>query len=527
MAKKKKQAKPGTSPKAKAGKVETPDSGKRDINNLDSPSFRVFSGLVAILFLFGIFAKNDTTSIWQGAEAWNLWQALSDQPTAWLTQFLHAVYDDGPLSIFYLRFFGVFFFLATLLGSFFIGRRLFGKNTIWLALLLTGASLLVPNLAKRASTDIYLFSSQLLFGMSTLIFLKDSSAPWRLLWLGSLWLSFALEPLGSLLFAVPFLLLLGRSHPQGILLANWQLWLPALAGIGLLAVLQPSPWLEPGLSFGWLRSGYLKFIGWQGIAMLPFIGFVIGGLRDLFYKVKRGEEFSLLLTAWILSALLSQSPTLSWVLALLAAKQIQLYFNPRYPFAAWVRGPAILHLILVFFVLAGGMIYGFFEFRGAGFRSLLAVSGLYWGMGVLGVIGLYGFNHRLLIGGPILAGVLLTVLFWFQVGPLLESKRGWSSAIVTLAKSRQSEDNPESLLLYYPSPKEPFPATAVYGLDKMRKVSLINSEEALQSALERPAGFLILEQSTAEQFNAPSTADTLSGWNDRLEEVRYQLIVPE
>ncbi|PHN07127.1 ArnT family glycosyltransferase [Flavilitoribacter nigricans] len=527
MAKRKKKAKAGDGTRPGGQQAGTESAIKKDITQLDSSSFRVFSGLVVLFFLAGLLAMNDTTSIWHGAEAWTLWQSVSDQPNSWLTAFLHAAYDDGPISVFYLRFFGIFFFLLTLAGTFFIGKKLFGKNTIWLALLLVGASLLVPNIAKRATADIYLFSAQVLFGMSTLIYLKTPSDPWKFLWWAALWVSFIIEPLGSLLFAIPFLLVLMRSHSQGKILLNWQVWLPALAGVLVLTALQPSPWFDPALSFGWLRSGYLKYLSWQLIAVLPFIGFAIGGIRDLFYKVKRGEEFSLLLTAWILSALLSQSLTLSWVLALLAAKQMQLFFNPKYPFAAWVRGPAILQLVFAFFVIAMGMIYGFWSFRGIGFRSLLAASGLYWGMCFLGVIGLYGFNHRLLIGGPILAGVLLTMLSWFQIGPILESQRHWSPEIVNMAESRQSEDQPESLQLYYRPGLDPFPGMAVYGQDQMRKVELLSTEAALQSAISSPAGILVLEQTTAGQMNIPASADTLSGWNDQLEAVRYQLIVPQ
>lgn len=527
MAKRKKRAKQGD--RAKLSKAQSGDGSaiKKDINQLDSPSFRVFSGLVAIFFLAGLLALNDTTSIWSGAEAWTLWQALSETPNSWLTAFLHAAYDDGPLSIFYLRFFGIFFFLLTLVGSFFIGKKLFGKNTIWLALLLLGASLLVPNVAKRASADIYLFSSQVLFGMSTLVYLKAPADPWKWLWWGSLWLSFIIEPLGSLLFAIPFILVLMRSHPQSAALRKWPVWLPALAGLAILTALQPGRWMDPGLSFGWLRSGYLKYLAWQGGAILPFIGFVIAGIRDLFYKVKRGEEFSLLITAWILSALLAQSITLSWVLAILAAKQMQLYFNPKYPFAAWVRGPAILQLVLAFFIIALGMIYGFWAFRGIGFRSLVAAGGLYWGMGLLGVIGLYGFNHRLVIGGPVLAGVLLVLLSWLQLGPILESKRSWGPEIIDLAESKQNENLPESLQLFYQPEQEKFPGLAVYGLDQMGKVEILSTEAELRAAVDRPAGILVLEQTTAGQMNIPAGVDTLSGWNDQLEAVRYQLIVPQ
>ena len=104
MAKRKKKAKKRGSTHPVDPQSGSESAIKKDINQLDSSSFRVFSGLVAIFFLAALLAMNDTTSIWHGAEAWTLWQALSDQPNSWLTTFLHAVYDDGPISVFYLLF---------------------------------------------------------------------------------------------------------------------------------------------------------------------------------------------------------------------------------------------------------------------------------------------------------------------------------------------------------------------------------------------------------------------------------------
>lgn len=501
-------------------------SAEKDINQLDTPSFRVFSGLVLLIVLVGLLAGNDYTSVWSGAEAAQLWQALSDSPTSTLSYFQHAVYDDGPLNLFYLRFFGIFFLLISLVPVFFIGKQLFGKNTIWLALLLLGISILIPNVAKRATADVYFFSSQVLFGMSCLILLKSPHWAWRALWLMSWWISFMLEPLGSLLFALPLLVLLWRSHPEGGKLVDWRLLVPGLIGLGAIAFIQPGHWMNEGISFAWLRSGYGEYLLWQLIGILPFIGFVVGGIRDLFYKVKRGEEFSILITAWILAALLSQSISLNWAFALLAAKHMQLYFSPKYPFYSWVRGPAILHLVAIFFILAMSMIFSFFTFLGLGFRSLLMVSGLYWGMSLLGVIGLYAYNHRLLLGGPILAGALASALFWYQAGPLLESKRNWNEAAVDMAKEQQSPNLREPLLLYYPV-NAAFPAMSVYGLDKMDHVRLLPTEADAKAAIAEKEGIAIVPIDVLEQWNLTATADTLSGWNDQLEKVKIQIINPE
>jgi hypothetical protein len=122
---------------------------------------------------------------------------------------------------------------------------------------------------------------------------------------------------------------------------------------------------------------------------------------------------------------------------------------------------------------------------------------------------------------------LLTLLFWFQIGPILESRRHWVSEIIDRAESRQDEDQPESLLLYHPDSSAWFPSLAVYGLDQLRKVEILPTREAVQSAAAGPAGILILEKTTAGQMNIPLTADTISGWNDQLEAVSYQLTGPK
>ncbi|MEO0341166.1 MAG: hypothetical protein AAF242_18370, partial [Bacteroidota bacterium] len=69
------------------------------------------------------------------------------------------------------------------------------------------------------------------------------------------------------------------------------------------------------------------------------------------------------------------------------------------------------------------MLGGFFVFRGAGFRSGLAFSSVYWMLSFVLVIGLYGLNRRFIYTGGLLIGLLTTTLFCLQVYPLLENQR--------------------------------------------------------------------------------------------------------
>lgn len=531
MAKKRKKKKGSSKQKSLPVKPATEATDlpqRKDISQLDSPSFRVFSGIIALIFLANLLVTNGLTTVWSGAEAYNLWWAMGEESApnalAWWSRLL---YDDGPLALFSLRLSGPILLIAALGIGWWLGRRLFGKITIWLALLLLAASLLLPNLAKRATLDSWVFAAQLTFGLSTLTLLKQTRLSVQVAWVAGLVVALILEPLGSLLFAIPLILFLWRSHPEGRQLLNIRLWgivLLLVLGIGLLWGL---PWLDRGISFGWLRSGYGRYLGWQVVATLPFIGFVLGGLRDLFFKLRRGEEFAVLVSGWLLAALLSQSPTLSWVLALLAAKQMQLYFHPRYPFHAWVRGGALLQLILAFGAFFLAMVYGFWEFGAVGFRTALLVSSVYWGFCLAGAIGLYGFQHRLLIGGPILAGVGLTFMFWIWFYPLLESKRQWPLQLVEIAERQQNTTTTLPLIMPETVHDRSFPAVAVYARDRFDDVRLPATRADQQAAWVSTPGIYLLDSLDVMALSIPTSADTVSGWDDRGRRIWYQSAIPK
>jgi hypothetical protein len=167
------------------------------------------------------------------------------------------------------------------------------------------------------------------------------------------------------------------------------------------------------------------------LGMAPLSGFLVAGLRDLVYKLRRGEELSFILLAGLVGSLMVQSVLFPFFLAFLAAKQAELYFGQGpYPWEGWVKAVTVLHLIVVFMVVVLALIGGFIQFESAGFRALLGTCAGYWMFSFLGVIGLYGKRRDYTLGGMILAGVVALLLFWVQVYPYAHLQRNWPERLV-------------------------------------------------------------------------------------------------
>ncbi len=207
------------------------------------------------------------------------------------------------------------------------------------------------------------------------------------------------------------------------------------------------------LAFDFMDLSHLQFVGYSFLGLLPFIGFLVAALRDLFYKLKRGEELAQLLAVALLAALLTQSLLFAFLLAFITAKQVQHYFQQKnYPWQDWVKATQVLHLVLVFVGAIVALVSGFIQYQADGFRMVLGCGAAYWMFSFLGVVGLYGFRRDYVLGGMTLAGVLTLLFFWLQVYPYLHLQRNWperltakipaDAGIITL-----SEDDPSVLPL--------------------------------------------------------------------------------
>jgi len=154
--------------------------------------------------------------------------------------------------------------------------------------------------------------------------------------------------------------------------------------------------------------------------------------------------------------------SVSWqaFLALLIAKQMTVYFKENYPFQDWVKTGAILHLLLVFSAAFLLLYNGFIYFEGEGYRAGMSISGSYWALSFVGVIGLYGMRRPLALGATLLSGLIGMSFFWMQLYPLVESKR--ATVITAIQEVRRLAPETKELLLLQES-KHKFPNIAVYA----------------------------------------------------------------
>jgi hypothetical protein len=127
--------------------------------------------------------------------------------------------------------------------------------------------------------------------------------------------------------------------------------------------------------------------------------------------------------AFLLFSMLSYGLVLQFALAFLIAKQVENYFKPNYPHSNLVRSFGVLNLLFSFFLVATFLLTGYDTFAEIGFRSRMGVLGVYWAFGFLAVIGLFGNDKKMIVGGMGLSGMLAMLLFWTQISPLLEKYR--------------------------------------------------------------------------------------------------------
>lgn len=386
-----------------------------------SSSYRLFLYICAVLFLINLLVMNDFAPLWEGAET--LMLSNIENNTAYLLPVLKIKSVATILgdSLFAMRLVGVLLLLTTLTIFFFWGKKIFGEGTTLTALLVLGSSLLVVNLAKVATGDIWLFGVLSLNFITLILYLKQPVLKWKI----AHWIFIALgawiHPISALVFNMVLWTYLYFVHPQGKrlnTLLNWLIWL----------VLLPLIWYSDLLHFqfpifygSYGNISYGEYLLFSFGGFLPWIGFVLSGLWDNFQKLRKKEEFAIILIGGLLAGLLSHSLVVQMVLALIVAKQLAAYFIPNYPYKNIVKTGAVLQLIAAFGGITMLMIYSFQNWEAVGFRSAMAVGAMFWMPALVGVIGLLGNNNRFIRGGMALSGLAVVLFFWIQFFPLLKN----------------------------------------------------------------------------------------------------------
>lgn len=322
-----------------------------------------------------------------------------------------------PAYPFLLRLPGALLFFAVLAITYFQGKRFFGKETALLALFVLSGSLLAINAVKWVSGDPWLLFFYLLAILGMIGYLKNPQWQWRLTGIAGGVFSIALQPLGAFAGLLAMALFWRFRHPDGKRLDQlyWWIWGPVVFAL--------SWWWRGGVSgdpylyTSWLagRPGWV--LGAQFLGMLPWLGFLTAGLVEIIRNQKKGEELSILLAGLLAGALLSGSLVLQWAFALVVAKQLQRFLLAGYPYGNVVKTISILQLAGVLLVGIAGMVYGYLEWGGTGFRIGMSLILAYWMPALFGTIGVFGGNQRLVVLGYAAGTLLLSLAFWAQIGP--------------------------------------------------------------------------------------------------------------
>ncbi len=484
--------------------------------------YRIFLYLAGFFLLVNLLIMNGFTSLWDGAESLLAWRALNHSLGNTPQELLLAVImNKGGIPHFWMRLPGALLLVSAFLVFWGSTRKLFGQEVVLSTLLILGASLLVPNLAKIATGDIWAFASQWMAFAVMIRFLKQPALPWRLAFYGLLMLAVWIQPANALIFLMGSSAFLYFLHPQGKRLWSLSPWLAGLSLFLLLYYSGLATFSQEGFLIGFRAE---RFLLWNLASILPFLGFVLAGLWETLQRLGRREEMALINAAGLLFSLLGHSLALPGILAFLAAKQLKNYFGPNYPHAPVVKTGALLHLLLAFFLLTFLMAGSFFQFRAVGFRAALAAGGIYWMLSFIAVIGLFGLNRRYLLGGLPLSGLLLTTLFWLQLSPLLESQRGWARALVWQSREISSSDT--AYLIYRQG--EAFPALAPYSKAAFPETVLLDDPALLPEAWAGgKGGVFLLERSDADKLEPSVPALIIKGWDKHLRAVEYVLLVRE
>lgn len=470
--------------------------------------------IALLLLVVNLLVGNGMTTIWDGVEAMLAWQIQHDAAGATFHEQLAALLMSGTLDPFFLRFSGAIAVIFGLTAYYIFARRLVGTEVVLNTLALAASSLLMANLAKVASGDIWAMMLQWLAYAAMIRYLKQPQLSWQLSFYALAALAIWVQPLQSLIFLLGTAAFLYFMHADGRRLLRLNPWVMGILTAGGLYALQ---WLDMAGDTFYIGFRTGRFLWVNAVGMLPFLGLVLGGIVEHSQRLGKRDEQAVLYMGALVFALLGHSLALQPLLAMIAARQLRNYFHKGYPHRGLVKAGAVLHLVAAACFLILFMIGSFVQFRGLGFQAGLATGGLYWVWSFVAVVGFVGARASYARLGTIMSGVLLTTFFWIQFSPLLEVQRNWAQEIV----------EPEGP---FPKPAEQFiigrgegafPGVAAYAFAANSKTAVLSNTASLQQAVEaQQAGTVIL----APQGWLPPQLDTLQtdttvykGWNAPLQ----------
>ncbi len=482
-------------------------------NTRMSARFRFFAVAVGVLFLVNLLLWNGVASLWSGGEAalwWNSHLGTNEGglPGWWIskltlnsTDLAQARWVSGGLLLVGLIFFN------------WVGQKIFKQERVILSLLVIASSLLLPNFGKLASADTYLFLAHFGAYLSLILYVKQAVLRWQVSSYLFLFMGLLVHPISTLLFWLALATWLWLRHPEGKQLSKLYLWIVAPIFSVLLILVGQFSWQPHGFVFSVNQFPIGKFLLYSMVGMAPFSGYLMGGLRDNAMLVRKGEEQAVIHTGGLIAGLVAFSISWQAILALLVAKQMEVYFKDNYPFRDWVKTGAILHLVLIFAFAFAILYNGFVYFEGDGYRAGIAVTGSYWALSFVGIIGLYGMRKPLALGASLLSGLVGMTFFWLQLYPLMETQR---NLVQQLPKEVQNLKPEVEEVVFLPRHKHAFPNALVYAKEIFPAVSMEQDEARFNEAITKPRAVGVTTERTLPFVPEGKTIDTLNTkrWSD-------------
>ena len=183
--------------------------------------------------------------------------------------------------------------------------------------------------------------------------------------------------------------------------------------------------------------------------------------------------------------------------------------------------------MVLIFAFAFALLYnGFVYFEGDGYRAGIAVSGSYWALSFVGIVGLYGIRKPLALGASLLSGLIGMSFFWLQLYPLMETQRSLVQEMPKEVKALRPEAT-EMVLL--PRQKRSFPNAAVYAKQVFSSVVVEKDETSFNRALENSQTIGVTKEWTLPYIPEGRMLDTLSttSWSDWMTPSAWLLISDE
>ncbi len=393
-----------------------------------------FLGLAALLIVVNLLIANDYVTIWEGAEAnmlLNVQQSLdgsaevSSNGFSFLPeQVVKLVYSFVGLNISQLRYISVIILLFSFIGIYHWGRKIFGEEPVLISLVVLGGSFLMSSISKLVVADVWLFATQSLYLIFLVLYIKQPILKWLIGVVVMLILGLLVNLPMMLIWGLGLSLYFLLMHPNKTTTKNI-----LLKGVLPVSLLGAMFYFTQGggdndafvLAYG--NISYWKFLLFSFLALLPWMGFLIAALLDVFMKMKSREELAIISLGWLIFGLASMSLVVQLLFAYLIAKHVLNFLKKPYPYDGLVKSVTLFILLLSFIGVTLMLIGGWQQLGAEGYPSALTVGALYWGFGFLGVMGLFLREKRFILGGFGMSVLLVTFAFWGKVYPLVEKFR--------------------------------------------------------------------------------------------------------